>query len=372
MRVPLLDLQAQHAAVADEMQAAIARVMEHGRFVGGPEVATFEQAFATYCGADVCIGTSSGTDALTVGLRAAGIGPGDEVVTTSMTFIATVESIVEAGATPVLVDPDPDTALLTAEAVEAAITPRTAAVVPVHLYGQTVDLDAFAELCRRHSLLLAEDAAQAHGAYWRDARAGSVGEIASFSFFPGKNLGALGDAGALTARAGDVADRARRLRDHGRVDKYRHDILGVNARLDTVQAAILSVKLAHLDAWTDARRAKAAAYDAALADVEGIEPIRVDPRATAVYHQYVVRVPERERAAALLAEHGIATGVHYPVPLHLQPALAGRFSDSFPHAEELAATVLSLPISPELADGDREQIVELLAQHAATLDRVSR
>jgi dTDP-4-amino-4,6-dideoxygalactose transaminase len=290
VRVPLLDLQAQHTALASELQAAIATVLEHGRFIGGPEVAAFEKEFAEYCGAASCIGTSSGTDALTVGLRAAGIGPGDEVVTTSMTFIATVESIVEAGATPVLVDPDPDTALITAEAVEAAITERTAAVVPVHLYGQTVDLDAFTDLCGRHSLLLAEDAAQAHGASWRDARAGSVGDIASFSFFPGKNLGALGDAGALTVRDREIADRARRLRDHGRVDKYRHDMLGVNARLDTLQAAVLSVKLRHLDSWTDARRAQAAAYDEAFADVDGVDPIRVDARATAVYHQYVVRV----------------------------------------------------------------------------------
>ena len=220
--------------------------------------------------------------------------------------------------------------------------------------------------------MLAEDAAQAHGAYWGDARAGSVGDIAAFSFFPGKNLGALGDAGALTVRDGEIADRARRLRDHGRVDKYRHDMLGVNARLDTVQAAVLSVKLRHLDAWTDARRAQAAAYDEAFAEVDGIEPIRVDPRATAVYHQYVVRVAERDTAAALLAEHGIATGVHYPVPLHQQPALAGRFAGAFPHAEELAATVLSLPISPELAVSDREQIIELLAQHATTFGPVAR
>jgi dTDP-4-amino-4,6-dideoxygalactose transaminase len=372
VRVPLLDLQAQHDALSGELQSAIAGVMDHGRFVGGPEVAAFERSFAAYCGAVSCIGTSSGTDALTVGLRAAGIGPGDEVITTSMTFIATVESIVEAGAIPVLVDPDLETALLTVEAVEAAITERTAAVVPVHLYGQTVDLDGFADLCARRSLLLAEDAAQAHGAYWRDARAGSVGTIASFSFFPGKNLGALGDAGALTVQDHDLADRARRLRDHGRIDKYRHEMLGLNARLDTVQAAVLSVKLRHLDAWTDARRAQAAAYDDAFADVDGIEPIRVDPRATAVYHQYVIRVADRDRAGELLAGHGIASGVHYPVPLHRQPALAERFSDSYPHAEELAATVLSLPISPELARSDREQIIELLSQHAASVDAVAR
>ena len=228
------------------------------------------------------------------------------------------------------------------------------------------------ELCRRRSLLLAEDAAQAHGACWRDSRAGSVGDVASFSFFPGKNLGALGDAGALTVRDRDIADRARRLHDHGRVDKYRHDVLGLNARLDTVQAAVLSVKLRHLDGWTDARRAQAAAYDLAFSDVDGIEPIRVDPQATAVYHQYVVRVAERERASALLAEHGIASGV--ALPGTAPPAAGTRrpLPGSLPDAEELAATVLSLPISPELAPADRDQIVELLSQHASMVGPVAR
>jgi dTDP-4-amino-4,6-dideoxygalactose transaminase len=373
VRVPLLDLQAQHAAIAGEIQDAFAQVLAHGRFVGGPEVATFEGEFAAWCGAEECIGVASGTDALTVGLRAAGIGPGDEVITTPMTFIATIESIVEAGATPVFVDCDPDTGLLNADAVAAALTPRTAAVAPVHLWGQTVDLDAFEELCNRHGLLFAEDAAQAHGASWGARRAGSVGGVAAFSFFPGKNLGALGDAGAITAPSGEVTDRARRLRDHGRVDKYRHDLLATNARLDTLQAAILSVKLRHLDAWTSARQAQAAAYDAAFAEIDGIDPIRVEPQATSVYHQYVVRVGDRDGAGARLAEHGIASGVHYPIPLHRQPALAAQFGgDAYPAAERLSETVLSLPISPELEASDRDRIVELLAAHARTAGAVAR
>jgi dTDP-4-amino-4,6-dideoxygalactose transaminase len=360
MTLPLLDLHAQHDAIREELEAAIARVLAHGRFVQGPEVAEFEDAFAAYCGVEHCVGVANGTAAIELVLRAAGIGAGDEVVTTPFTFIATVEPILLVGARPVLADVDPETGLLDGAAVEAAVTPRTAAIMPVHLYGQPVDLDAFRALAERHGLLLIEDAAQAHGASWRGRRAGSAGDAATFSFFPGKNLGALGDAGAVTTADEALAARVRKLRDHGRVDKYRHDVVGTNARLDTLQAAVLHVKLRHLDRWNEARRRHAAAYDAAFARTDGVRPIRVHEDAVAVYHQYVVRLDDRDGARSALAGQGIETGVHYPVPLHRQPALAGVTEGDFPAAERLAREVLSLPVFPELTDAQRSSVVSAL------------
>ncbi len=361
MTLPLLDLHAQHDAIRDDLEAALARVLAHGRFVDGPEVAEFEEAFAAYCEVAHCIGVSNGTTAIELVLRAAGIGAGDEVVTTPLTFIASVEPVLLAGARPVFADVDPETALLGLEAAEAAVTPRTAALMPVHLYGQPVDLDAFRALADRHGLFLVEDAAQAHGAAWRGRRAGSVGDASTFSFFPGKNLGALGDAGAVTTGDEAFAAKVRKLRDHGRVDKYRHDIVGTNARLDTLQAAALHAKLPHLDDWNEGRRRHAAAYDAAFADVAGVKPIRLHQDATGVYHQYVVRLDDRDGARAALAEQGVETGVHYPVPLHRQPALADLGGGDFPAAEALAAEVLSLPVFPELTDDQRKSVVAALA-----------
>jgi dTDP-4-amino-4,6-dideoxygalactose transaminase len=365
MTLPLLDLNAQHASIREQLEAAIARVLAHGKFVQGPEVAEFEEAFADYCDVGHCVGTSNGTSAIELVLRAAGIGAGDEIVTTPFTFIATVEPILLAGARPMFVDVDPETGLLEAEAVEAAITPRTAAIMPVHLYGQTVDLDAFRALADRRGLFLLEDAAQAHGASWAGRRAGSVGDAATFSFFPGKNLGALGDAGCVTTNDEALAARIRKLRDHGRLDKYRHDEVGTNARLDTLQAAVLAAKLAHLEGWNEARRRHARAYDAAFASVDGIAPIRVLGEAVAVYHQYVVRLADREGARAALAERRISTGVHYPVPLHRQPALAGLVEGDFPAAEALAEEVLSLPVFPELTDEQRDAVVAALRAFVA-------
>jgi dTDP-4-amino-4,6-dideoxygalactose transaminase len=372
--IPLLDLAAQHAAIGRELDAAIAGVLAHGRFVGGPDVARFEDEFAEYCGVAHCVGCASGTDALTLALRVAGVGRGDEVITTTMTFVATVESIVEVGATPILVDCDPHTALVTPDAVEAAIGPRTAAVVVVHLYGQPVDLPAFRALADRRGLLLFEDAAQAHGAAWDGVRVGSVGDAASFSFFPGKNLGALGDAGAVTTNRADLAASLRRLRDHGRLDKYRHEFLGVNSRLDSLQAAVLSVKLRHLDAWNEARAAHAAAYDAVFCDSDTVEPIRQAPEASSVFHQYVVRVSDRERLQQRLAAAGCQTGVHYPLALNRQPALSGMLEpDNYPNADCLAEHVLSLPVFPELPVEWREAIIETLLAEAEprTLDVAS-
>lgn len=343
----------------------MAAVMAHGQFVHGPEVAEFERAFARYCETSYCIGTSNGTSAIELVLRAAGIGPGDEVITTTMTFIATVEPILLVGARPVLVDVDPDSGLIDADTVEAAMSDRTAAIVPVHLYGQPVDLDAFRALADRHKLLLIEDAAQAHGAAWRGRRAGSVGDAATFSFFPGKNLGALGDAGAVTTSKADLAERVARLRDHGRADKYEHLVVGTNARLDTLHAAVLAAKLDHLDDWNAARRRRAALYDEVFATRDGVRPIRVQPGADAVYHQYVIRVRDRDGVRASLDQHGIASGVHYPVPLHRQPALAATVQGEFPAADSLARTVLSLPMFPELTEAQVQQVASVVSEAVA-------
>jgi dTDP-4-amino-4,6-dideoxygalactose transaminase len=357
MNLPLLDLRAQHASLGGSLDAAIARVVAHGQFVQGPEVSRFEEAFALFCGARHCVGTSSGTSAIELALRAAGIGRGDEVVTTPFTFIASVAPIVQAGARPVLVDVDAATGLLQAETVEAALTQRTAAVLPVHLYGQTVDLDRFRSLADRHKLFLLEDAAQAHGAAWRGRRAGSIGDAATFSFFPGKNLGAFGDAGCVTTNDGALAARIRKLRDHGRADKYRHDELGINARLDTLQAAVLLAKLPHLDDWNERRRRHAAAYDEAFGLTPEVAPIHVREDALPVYHQYVVRLADRDHVREALRERGISTGLHYPVPIHRQPALDGVVTGSFPVAERLAREVISLPVFPELSSDQRGAVV---------------
>jgi dTDP-4-amino-4,6-dideoxygalactose transaminase len=361
MNLPLLDLEAQHAAIRKDLDLAISRVLEHGQFVQGPEVVEFEDAFASYCEVAHCIGAANGTAAIELVLRAAGIGRGDEVITTPFTFIASIEPIFLSGARPVFVDVNPETALIDAGEVEGAVSARTAAIMPVHLYGQTVNLDAFRALADRHKLFLIEDAAQAHGALWQTRRAGSVGDAATFSFFPGKNLGALGDAGAVTTNDQELAAKIRKLRDHGRVDKYRHDELGTNARLDTLQAAVLGVKLPKLDGWNAARRLHAAAYDDAFKSIEGIEPIRVHGSAKAVYHQYVIRIAERDHARLALIEQGIGAAVHYPIPLHLQPALAGIVSGRFPVAETLAAEVLSVPVFPELSEEQRNSVVRSLS-----------
>jgi dTDP-4-amino-4,6-dideoxygalactose transaminase len=361
--IPLLDLAAQQAPLREEIEAAIADVLEHRQFVGGPEIGAFESEFAAYCGAAEAVGVSSGTSALTIGLRAAGVKPGDEVITTPFTFIATVEAIVEAGATPVLVDCDPDTALLDARAVEAAISERTTAILVVHLYGQTVDLSAFRELADSRGLILGEDSAQAHGAEWNGARAGSVGDFGTFSFFPGKNLGCLGDGGAITTSDPEIARRARALSDHGRQEKYTHDEIGSNARLDTLQAAVLSVKLPHLDGWNQARRDHAATYDAAFAGIDGVEPIAVRPQATPVYHQYVVRLAERDAVLERLRSAGVGAAIHYPVSLNRQPALAGLTDpESCPNADKLASSVLSLPVFPELTSEQQDLVIHTIAE----------
>lgn len=366
--VAFADLKAQHEEVRQEIDAAISRVRQHGQFIKGPEVAAFEKAFAHYCEASRCIGASNGTSALHAALRSAGIGPGDEVIIPSHTFMATVESVRHCGATPVFADIEEGTMLLDAMAVKAAITPRTRAVVPVHLYGLMADMDSLGALAERHGLMLIEDAAQAHGASWRGRRAGSVGLAASFSFFPSKNLGAMGDAGAVTTNDPALADRCARYVDHGRDSKYTHLDEGTNYRLDTMQAAILLAKLPRLDAWNEGRRRAAALYREVLSSEPFASlPVRlqaVPDEAVHVYHLFVVRVAQRDRVIEQLAMRGIATGIHYPVPCHLQRAAfdLGCAAGSLPVTERVASEIISLPMHPHLSPSEVERVCDALRE----------
>jgi dTDP-4-amino-4,6-dideoxygalactose transaminase len=321
-------------------------------------VEAFESEFAAFCGTPHAVTVSSGTAALQLALQAAGIGPGDEVVTSAMTFVATVEAIINAGATPVLADADPRTGLLEPAAAAAAITDRTAALLPVHLYGHCADLRGFRALADRHGLFLLEDACQAHGAERDGLRAGAAGDAAAFSFYPGKNLGALGDGGALTTGRADIAERVARLRDHGRRDKYLHGEIGTTARLDALQCAALRVKLPHLAGWNARRREHAAAYDAAFGPL-GIDAIAAPEGARSVYHHYVLLCEDRDAVAAGLSQRGIGNGVHYPVALHQQPAVQGRARHGdLSGAERLASTVLSIPVHPDLTDDQRRDVID--------------
>lgn len=366
LTTPLDDLAAQHGLLSGEIEAAIAGVLASNAFIGGPEVQAFEREFAAYLGCEYAVGLASGSDALRLGLQACGIGPGDEVITSAMSFIATVAAVLAVGATPVLVDPDPVTGLLEADAAAEAIGERTAALLPVHLYGQAVDLAAFKALAVRHDLALIEDACQAHGASRNGLVAGTVGDAAAFSFSPGKNLGALGDGGALTTSRAYIAERVSRMRDHGRLERYVHREVGENSRLDAIQAAVLRVKLRHLEAWNEARRGHAEAYDTAF-DEQGIGHIRQAHGARSVFHRYVLLCDERDALAAALTELGIATAVHYPLALHRQPALAGRVRTLTPPvcAEAIAARCLSIPVFPELDKSRRRAIVDGIAAHRA-------
>jgi dTDP-4-amino-4,6-dideoxygalactose transaminase len=362
VRVPLVDLRAQYDAIRQEIDSAIARVVGSAAFIGGAEVDAFAHEFAAYCGAADAVGVANGTDALTLALRAAGVGPGDEVITTSHTFIATVEAIVACGATPVLVEIRPDTMLVDVAAAAAAVTPRTKAIVAVHLYGQCCDMDALQRLASRHGLVLVEDAAQAHGAEWRGVRAGVLGDLAAFSFYPGKNLGAYGDGGAVVGKDAALVRRVRRLANHGRAEKYLHDEMGVNSRLDALQAAILRVKLDHLDEWNGARRAIAAAYQDRLSATI-VELPAVDAAARHAWHLYVIRTAQRDRVRDALRAAGVETGIHYPVPVHQQPAwqAAGRPALSLPITERTAASILSLPIFPELGADAIDHITSVVS-----------
>jgi dTDP-4-amino-4,6-dideoxygalactose transaminase len=359
--VPLVDLRAQHAAIAAEVEDAVHQVMERGDFILGQDVESFEAEFAEYCRVGHAVGVDSGLSALELGLRALGVGPGDEVITPANSFIASSSAISFTGATPIWVDCDPDTYCIDVHAARSAVTKRTKAVMAVHLYGQPADMDAVQAIAADHGLKVVEDACQAHGARFGGRRAGSLGDFAAFSFYPAKNLGAYGDAGILTTNDVELAERVRLMRNYGQRRKYDHVTMAWNRRLDTIQAAVLRVKLRHLDGWNEARRRHAARYDQLLAGC-GLTLPRAGPQVEHVFHQYVVQTPGREPVAAALAERGIATGMHYPIPIHLQEAYHGLGvgTGSFPVTEEAAGRLLSLPMYPELRPDQVERVAEEL------------
>ncbi|MEK6334524.1 MAG: DegT/DnrJ/EryC1/StrS family aminotransferase [Acidobacteriota bacterium] len=360
--IPLVGLFDQYQTIKPEIDAAIENIITSSAFVGGEEVRKFETEFAAYCEAKACVGVGNGTDAIYLTLRAMGIGAGDEVITVAHTFIATSEAISATGATPVFVDITEDTMLMDPAMVEKAITPRTRAIVPVHLYGQPCDMDAIMEIAERHGLKVIEDAAQAHGARWRGRRAGSIGDAGTFSFYPGKNLGAFGDAGAVVSQDEDLIERIRMLANHGRLEKYTHKIEGVNSRLDGLQAAILRVKLRHLDEWNESRRRLADYYMERLTFPDLVLPV-VHESAHPVWHLFVVRTAERERLQLQLKSEGVATGVHYPVPLHVQPAYEHMAipRGTLPVTEKVAKEVVSLPMYPELTEAHIDSVCSALA-----------
>jgi dTDP-4-amino-4,6-dideoxygalactose transaminase len=361
IRVPYLDLKAQYRAIKPEIDAAIGRVLESCQFVLGPEVSEFEKNFATYCGASECVALNSGTSALHLALLAAGVEPGDEVITTPFTFVASVAAILYAGARPVLVDIDPHSFTLDPSKIESAITARTKVLLPVHLYGQPADMDPIMEIARRRNLIVIEDAAQAHGAQYKGRPAGSIGQMACFSFYPGKNLGAYGEGGAVTTNNSEYARTVRMLRDWGQDRKYHHLLRGYNYRMEGFQGAVLGVKLRHLEQWTEARRKLVEQYNRLLSDCELELPAEMS-WARHVYHVYTIRSKERDRLQKSLADEGIQTGIHYPVPVHLQPAYAdlGYETGSFPQAETAAKQVLSLPLYPELSSQAVTQVADAI------------
>jgi dTDP-4-amino-4,6-dideoxygalactose transaminase len=360
-RLPFVDLAAQRAALTPALQAACMRAIERGDHVLGADVEAFEREWAEWCGVRHAVGVDSGTSAIELALRACGVGPGDEVVTVANTFVATAFAITHVGATPVLVDAQPDTWTIDVGKIAAALTPRTRAIVPVHLYGGLCDMAPLLALAREHGLAVVEDACQAHGATERGRRAGAFGDAAAFSFYPAKNLGALGDGGMVVTSDDTIADRCHVLRNYGQRVKYHSDELGFNRRLDTLQAAMLRIKLPHLDGWNAARRRHAEAYDAALEGLPLVRP-RLRDGVEGVWHLYAIRVRERDRVREALGAEGIETGIHYPVPVHLQGAYAGgpwRAGD-FPVSERLSEETLSLPMYPELPARAADRVASAL------------
>ncbi len=364
--VRFMDLAAQHMALAGEINQALADVFSRSDFVLGQDVRLLEEEFAAYCGTQHAVGVDSGTSALELALRAWEIGPGDEVITAANTFVATAFAISQVGATPVLVDIDPGTYNLHVSSLPDALTPRTRAIMPVHLYGQPADMDPVVAFARAHGLAVIEDACQAHGARYKGRRAGSLGDAAAFSFYPSKNLGACGDAGMVVTNDATAAERIRWLRNQGQQSKYRHVVRGHNHRLDTIQAAILRIKLGHLDTWNDARRQRARLYDELLAGIPAVTCPTIAPYAEPVFHLYVIRVAARDALQACLRDQGIETGIHYPAPVHLQPAYRdlGYGPGSFPAAECCAGQVLSLPMYPELPAAHCELVASAIARWA--------
>ena len=361
--IPVIDLTPGIDDLRADLMAAVEEVLASAQFILGPNVAAFESEIAAYLGVEHAVGVNSGTDALVIGLRALGVGPGHEVITSTFTFFATAEAISVVGARPVFVDIDPDTFNLDPGAVEVAVGPRTRAIVPVHLFGQSANMDEITRMATDHELAVLEDTAQAMGAEWRSRRAGTIGVAGAFSFFPSKNLGGFGDGGMLATDDAGVAERARMLRSHGGKRKYHNEMLGYNSRLDELQAALLRKRLPRLDAANAGRRRVAAGYDAALAALDGVVRPVVVPGAGHVFHQYTVRLPagRRDEVAARLRAEGIATMVYYPVPVHLLPVYA-HLDVHLPVAERAAAEVLSLPIWPEMTDPQIERVADALGQ----------
>ncbi len=365
MDVPFVDLRRLHSAMADELTEAWRAVAERGDFILGEDVELFESEFAAYCETEHCVGLDTGTSALELCLRAWGIGPGDEVITAPNSFIATASAIVFTGATPVFVDIEPETYTIDVSKLEAAITTRTRAIIPVHLYGHPADMDPILEIAQRHGLNVLEDACQAHGARYKGSRVGSLGDAAAFSFYPAKNLGGFGDGGALTTDDPELAEQLRMLRNYGQRAKYDHQFLAYNRRLDTVQAAILRVKLCYLDEHNRSRQEAAGLYKRLLSDCESIVLPTTRDWAEHVYHLFIIRHPQRDHLQAWLSEQGIATGLHYPTPIHLQPAYHYlRLSrGSYPVAEAVADEILSLPMFAMMSADEVEYVAEVIGNH---------
>jgi dTDP-4-amino-4,6-dideoxygalactose transaminase len=359
--IPFVDLRAQYASIKDEANAAVQGVLNSCQFTLGNEVAAFEEEFAAYCHTQHGVGVNTGTSALHLALLTAGVGMGDEVITVPFTFVATVAAICYTGARPVFVDIDPRSFNMDVSALEAAITPRTKVILPVHLYGQTAHMAPILDMAKKRNLIVIEDAAQAHGAEYRGRRAGSLGDMGCFSFYPGKNLGAYGEGGMVVTNNADFARTIRMLRDWGTVRKYEHILKGYNFRMESIQGAVLRVKLRHLEGWTEARRSAAARYDRLLA-ASGVQTPAAASFARHVYHIYAIRTQRRQAWQRALEEQGIQTGIHYPIPVHLLPAYAdlGYTAGQFPQAEKAAAEVLSLPMFPELTAAQCEQVCDAI------------
>jgi len=364
MKIPLVDLKAQYEVIREEIQEALNRVLVSTQFILGEEVTKFEEEFAQFCNAKYCVGVNSGTDAIYLALRALGITLKDEVITVSHTFIGTTEPIGLVGAKPVFVDVNPGTYTIDVSKIKEVITERTKVIIPVHLYGHPCDMDGILKIAQQYNLKVIEDCAQAHGAEHKGKRVGEIGDVGCFSFFPGKNLGAYGDGGAIVTDNEEIIRKVKMLRNHGRMKKYEHEFEGVNSRLDTIQAAILRVKLRHLEDWIEKRIQKAEIYNELLKDCNEIATPKIITDVKHVYHIYVIRVKNRDKIQQKLKEKGIATGIHYPIPLHLQPAYKylGYKKGDFPITEKISEEILSLPIYPELQKEQQKYIVENLKE----------
>ncbi len=369
--VPFIDLKREHDTLRADLQKAWSEALDSSAFIGGAAVEKFETAFAEFCQTAHAIGVGTGTDALVLALRALGVGPGDEVITASNSFVATAEAIVHAGATPVFVDIDPETYTIDVERIEDRITARTKAIVPVHLYGQPADMHKVLEIARRYELRVIEDAAQAHGARYHGRRVGSIGDAACFSFYPAKNLGACGDAGAVVTSDPGTAEAVRKLRDHGGLRKYEHDVVGYNSRLDALQAAVLQLKLKHLEERNERRRRHAQTYAELLSGIPGIVTPFEPDGISSVYHLYVVRIEKgnRDDLQRHLRECGVQTGIHYPTPIHCTRAFAGFRSGSCPVAERYAERILSLPMYPEIETHQLQYVAESISEYMQALSK---